>query len=292
MELLKGFEHFVSQNEPLAPFTWLRIGGAAEYYAEPTNVNDLAEVVRRCREHDIPVRLLGNGSNLLIRDEGVPGMVIRLNHPSFSEISVSGQTVTAGGGARLAHVISTAVGAGLAGLESLVGIPGTIGGALHSNSGSHGSDIGQWTVKVEAMTRSGEVVQRSGEELQFAYRQSSLDELAILKAEFQLESVDAGELTRKMQKLWIMKKSSQPDGDQSTCCPFCNASDMSAGTLIEQAGLKGTSVGGAQVSESQGNFIIANADATADDVLRLMDLIRSRVHEVLGIELQNQIVVW
>jgi hypothetical protein len=139
-------------------------------------------------------------------------------------------------------------GAGLAGLEPLVGIPGTIGGALHGNAGSRGGDIGQWTCRAQIMTRDGEIVERQRDELVFAYRQSSLDELVILEAQFELEEEDPVEITKRMQKQWIVKKANLPMAHENTGCIFRNPRGMSAGMLIDQAGLKGERVGGAEVS--------------------------------------------
>ncbi|MBL8826799.1 MAG: FAD-binding protein, partial [Planctomycetaceae bacterium] len=180
MSFLTGIDAFVRTNEPLALHTWLRVGGPAEYFAEPHTTEQLATVLSRCRQEGMTVRLLGGGSNLLVSDAGVKGMVIRLADPHFAEIKVQGDRVVAGGGARLGHVVNTSVREGLAGLEALVGIPGTIGGALHGNAGGRGGDIGQWTHSAKVMTYSGEIIERSRDELVFAYRQSSLDELVIL----------------------------------------------------------------------------------------------------------------
>ncbi|MHC2070981.1 UDP-N-acetylmuramate dehydrogenase [Bremerella sp. T1] len=292
MELTAGFEHFVRTDESLAQYTSLNLGGSAEYFAEPTTVDELAAIVKRCREHDIPMRVLGGGSNLLVHDEGVPGLVILLNHPTFSGIEVDGNRMTAGGGAKLSHAVSTAVGNGLAGLEALAGIPGTIGGALHGNAGANGVDIGQRVVEAKVMTRSGEVLTRSAQDLQFTYRQSSLDELVILSAVFELESADSQDLTRRMQKFWIVQKASQPGGSDSVGYLFFDPPGMSASTLIEQSGLKGTKVGGAEICEEHANFVIANEDATANDVIRLAELVQSRVKEVTGMDLKCQLTTW
>jgi UDP-N-acetylmuramate dehydrogenase len=292
MSLLTGFEHIVRQAEPLAPHTWFHLGGPAEYFAEPTNIDELRGLIVRCLEEELPVRLLGGGSNVLVRDEGVPGVVIRLTEPGFAQIKVEKGRVTAGGAAKLGHVISSTVREGLAGLETLVGIPGVIGGALHGNSGSRGGDIGQWTSRATVMTRTGEIIERPREELVFAYRQSSLDELVILSAEFQLDEEDPEQLTKRMQQQWIVKKASQPLGHQSAGCIFKNPRGMSAGMLIDQAGLKGTRIGGAEVSDRHANFIIAESGASSQDVLRLIELVRSRVADRLGIELETEIQVW
>ncbi len=292
MSLLTGFEPIVRQAEPLAQHTWFRLGGPAEYFAEPRNIDELQALVRRCAEEGIQIRLLGGGSNVLVRDEGVPGMVVALTESAFGAIKAAGRVITAASGAKLGHLISVAVREGLAGLEPLVGIPGTVGGALHGNAGSRGGDIGQWTCHATVMTRSGEIQQRERDDLTFAYRESSLDELVILEGKFELEQEDPEELTKRMQKHWIVKKANQPLGHQSAGCIFKNPRGMSAGMLIDQAGLKGSRVGGAEVSDLHANFIVADASATSQDVLRLIDLVRSRVAERLGVELETEIEIW
>jgi len=292
MSLVSGLEHFVRDTEPMAAHTWLRVGGPVEYFAEPTTIDELAILVERCRGEDTPVRLLGGGSNVLVRDEGAAGVVIHLGAPVFSNITVEGDTIKAGAGARMSHVISTAVREGLAGLEELVGIPGTVGGALHSNSGGDNSDIGHLTAAAQVMTRSGEILSRERRELNFAYRHSSLDELVILQGEFHLERGDPQELTKRMQKIWIEKKARQPSGDQNCGAIFKNQGGISAAELIDQAGLRNASVGEAEVFERRPNYIIANPGAKSADVLRLIDLIKSHVSDRLGVELETAIEVW
>jgi UDP-N-acetylmuramate dehydrogenase len=282
----------VQQSVPLADRTWLKVGGAAAYFAEPTSEEELIAVIARCRDEQLPVRLLGGGSNVLVRDEGAPGMTISLSDPAFSRIKTNGTRVTIGGGASLANAITVTVGAGLAGLEPLVGIPGTVGGALHGNAGSHGGDIGQWTSAATVITRSGETIERQRSDLVFAYRQSSLDELVVLSAEFELEEEDPTEITKRMQKQWIVKKASLPMAHESTGCIFANPRGMSAGMLIDQCGLKGQQVGGAEVSQRHANFFVTRSGATAKDVLQLIDLVRSRVAERMGVELETQINIW
>ena len=282
----------IREDVPLSDRTWFKLGGPAQYFAEPTSVDELTAVVERCRDEGLSVRLLGGGSNVLVRDEGVAGMVISLAQPHFSAIQVSGRQVTVGGGASLANAITVTVGAGLAGLEPLVGIPGTVGGALHGNAGSHGGDIGQWASRATVMTRGGEILQRQPEDLVFAYRQSSLDELVILDAQFELEEEDPVEVTKRMQKQWIIKKASLPMAHENTGCIFKNPRGMSAGMLIDQCGLKGEQVGGAEVSQRHANFFIARPGASTKDVLQLIDLVRNRVAERMGVELETEIQIW
>lgn len=292
MSIATGFEHCLCAEAPLSGRTWLGVGGPAEFFAEPETQEDLIALVSRCRTEGVAARVLGGGSNVLVRDEGVRGVVISLAAPCFTAVRVGGGVVTAGGGASLAGVINEAVRHGLAGLDALVGVPGTIGGALHGNSGTRGGDIGQWVAAAAVLTRDGQVLNRTREDLVFAYRQSSLDELAILSAEFRLEQDDPEKITKHMQKQWIVKRASQPLSDQRTGQVFKNPRGMSAGMLIEQAGLKGASVGGAAVSTDHGNFFVTARDATAADVLKLIDLVRSRVAERLGVELETSIEVW
>jgi UDP-N-acetylmuramate dehydrogenase len=282
----------VREKVPLAERTWFKVGGAAQYFAEPASVDDLQGVVQRCRDEGMHARLLGGGSNVLVRDEGVTGMVISLANESFASIKIDGRRVTIGGGASLANAITVTVGAGLAGLEPLVGIPGTVGGALHGNAGSHGGDIGQWATSASVMTRSGEIIERERGDLVFAYRQSSLDELVILEAQFELEEEDPIEVTKRMQKQWIVKKANLPMAHENTGCIFKNPRGMSAGMLIDQCGLKGEQVGGVEVSQRHANFFIAKPGATAKDILQLIDVVRNRVAERMGVELETEIEIW
>jgi UDP-N-acetylmuramate dehydrogenase len=292
MGLMTGFEKIVRQSEPLAMHTWFQLGGPAEYFAEPDSVEELTALVRRCHEEGIEVRLLGQGSNILARDEGVPGLVIHLSAPAFGEIRIEGRSVAAGGGAMLGRVVTTAVHRGLAGLETLIGIPGTVGGALHGNAGAHGGNIGQWTFQATVLTAAGDVADRSGDDLAFDYRQSSLDELAILEARCELEEDDPRQLAQRMQKHWIVKKASQPMGHQSAGCVFKNPRGVGAGKLIDDAGLKGTRIGGAVVSDRHANFIIAEPECTSQDVLRLIDLVRGQVRDRMGVELELEMEIW
>jgi UDP-N-acetylmuramate dehydrogenase len=192
----------------------------------------------------------------------------------------------------LGHVISTAVREGLSGLETLVGIPGTVGGALRANATAHGTDIGQWTQRVAVVTRGGELRTLTHDELRFSYRTSNLDDQTVLHATFELEAADPRDLTQRMQKLWIVKKSNQPLSTQNAACIFTNPSWASASSLIEQAGLKGTRVGQAEICDRDANFIVVNPGATAKDVLRLIELVRSKVMEQLGVELELALEIW
>jgi UDP-N-acetylmuramate dehydrogenase len=292
MASLDRFKDITRRDEPLGPHTWLKTGGRAQYLITPRTPDELVDVIRTCHQNQIPVRVLGGGSNLLVGDEGVQGVVLRLSDPDFSKVTVAGATVTAGAGAPLSHVIAQSVKAGLAGLDTLVGIPGTIGGALHGNAGGKSGDIGQHVRSVRVVTIAGETFVRGEDELEFAYRSSSLNELILLEARFELHHEDPDEITRRMRKLWIMKKATQPLTFQSAGCIFKNPRGMSAGWLIDQAGLKGTKIGEAEFSDRHANFIVTHLGATSKDVLQLIDLARSRVAGQFGVDLELEIQIW
>ena len=292
MDIFGGLEHVVRAQEPLAPYTGLRVGGTAAFFSEPTSTDELVLLVNRCRENEMPFRLLGGGSNVLVRDEGIDGLVIHLSAPTFSEIKTQREGLVAGGGAKLSHAISTAVREGLGGLEQLVGIPGTVGGALHGNAGTPGGDVGRRTVKARVLTRTGEIHTRTDSDLRFSYRQSSLDELAILDATFSLEPEDPAELTKRMQTLWIVKKTSLPRGGFNTGCVFRNPPGANAAALLDQAGLKGTVIGNAQVSEDNANYVVSSAGSSSADLLRLVDHMKAQTLERLGVELEVELEIW
>jgi UDP-N-acetylmuramate dehydrogenase len=292
MSSLADFSDITRLDEPLAPYTWMKVGGAARYFVQPRTPAELIAVIRCCHEQEIPMHMLGGGSNLLVRDQGVDGVVLKLAEPGFSQIEVLGTTVRAGAAAPLSQVISQSVKAGLAGLETLAGIPGTVGGALHGNAGGKSGDIGQFVQSVKVVTAKGDEFTRQEDELSFAYRYSSINELAILEAVFQLQADSPEEITRRMRKLWIVKKATQPLSFQSAGCVFKNPRGLSAGDLIEQAGLKGKRIGNAEISDRHANFIVTQEGATSDDVERLIELARTKVVEQFGVDLELEIEIW
>lgn len=286
------FAEIVKQNEPLAPYTFLRLGGPAEFLVQPRSQDELAAVVKKCSAERIPLRVLGNGCNILVRDEGVCGVVLRLSEPAFAQISVQGRRVRAGAGATLSALISHAARHALAGLEMLVGIPGSVGGALRCNAGDKTGDIGQHVHRVEVLDGQGQVHVRERDELRFEHRWSNLDDPVLLTAEFELETEDPGIIVKHMRKAWIQRKASQPPTYQPSARIFKEPRGLNASALIEQAGLAKTRVGGAEVSERDANFIMVHEGATARDVLRLIDLVRSQVKERFSVELELDITVW
>jgi UDP-N-acetylmuramate dehydrogenase len=293
MHLFDDFRGTVKLDVPLAPLVWFRLGGAAAYFASPRQLDELVALLNRCRQEGIAFKILGGGSNVLIRDEGVNALVIHLESPFFSDLTVRENIVEAGAAVPLTALISHSARAGLGGLEVLTGIPGTVGGALRGNAGGRQGAIGQFVRRATVLDPSDLVQVRERDDLSFADRDSNLDDPLILSAEFELTPEDPESVVRRMRRIWIIKKENQPYGHQSSGCIFKNPSaDVSAGALIDQAGLRGTRFGGAEVSDRHANFIIAHPGAKASDVLQLIDRIRQRVWQQFGYELELQIQVW
>jgi UDP-N-acetylmuramate dehydrogenase len=279
-------------NESLAPYTYLKIGGPAEVLAEPRDLAQLTALVRRCLQQKLPLRVLGGGGNLLVRDEGVRGVIVRLCAPAFNEVSVQGKRVRAGCGATLAALISHSARAGLAGLENLVGIAGTVGGALRHNASERGVEIGQFVRAIDVIDAGGNPQTRERDEMRFVYGGCNVDDPVLLAADFDLEPDQDKAIVKRMRKSWILRKAAQPFSFQAAARVFKNPSGLSASALIEQAGLVGTKVGTAQVSERNANYIVAEPGSSARDVLRLIELIRTRVEERFHLELELELSVW
>lgn len=292
MSWFAGLEHIVREQVPLAPWTWLRIGGAAEFFVEPATVDELSELLQKAHDAKMPVKFLGSGSNILVDDQGVAGVVVHLSSAAFGEIRVDDNCLIAGGGAKLNHLVSAAAREGLMGIESLVGIPGTVGAALRNNTIGHGAAIGQWTEEVTAMQLTGTTVKLTGDNLRFSYRDSNLDDMVVLDATLKLERGDALAVTRQMQKLWIMKRAAQPTGELGHCQVFADPRGTTAAEVIEQAGAKLLSVGGASLNERDPNFVEVQPGTTSLEVQQLIADVRRSVSETLGIELTPGIRIW
>ncbi len=292
MQFPDSLAHLIQFDYPLAPHLWLGIGGPARYYAEPTSRGELIDLVRWAAQQSIPVRVLGGGSNLIARESGVDGLVISMGAGPLCELSTEGSRLTAGGGAKLSHVVTHAVGAGLAGLEHLLGIPGTVGGALVSNAGAGGRDIGSVTEQIEILSRDGVVRSISGDEAQFSHRRSDLCGDVILSATFRLEKSDLESLTKRMQKLWITRNSSQLSGVSRIAMPFVDPDGATAQRLIADIGLAGTREGGASISADRPNLLVASETATSNDCLRLIERVREQVLLQTGIDLQSNLQIW
>ncbi len=282
----------VRAGEPLAKRTTLRAGGVAEVYVEPSSEGDLARVVQICREREVPMMLLGRGSNLLIRDGGIRGVVVCLAHPCFCGIEVYGRQMRCGAGAKLKEVSLRAREAGLAGLEFLEGIPGSVGGALRMNAGAMGSATFGVVTQVRFMDDLGQLHELSAAGMTPGYRTCPLLKNCIaLSATFRGEPAAREIIAARSEEFNQRRWRSQPK-EPSAGCIFKNPSSaLSAGQLIDQAGLKGARVGGASVSSVHANFIINDGSASARDILELIELIQSRVKTARDIELETEVQI-
>ncbi len=284
--------HLVREQEPLAPYTWLQIGGPARYFAEPTTFAELAQLVIEATQAKLSIRILGDGSNLLIREAGIDGLVISLSAPELSQITIEGHHIRAGAGAKLGHLITRSVGAGLAGLEHLVGIPGTVGGAVIGNAGITNDDLGEHIVAISILNRDGKVSQRVRGELQFAHRRSNLDDCIITEAEFSLAAGDVNELTRRMQRGWIIKRANQPSTELRSALAFVEPGGISVGELLEASGQRAATEGEVSLSSQFPGYVVASGGATSEQVLALTARVRRAVELKTGIALQSHLRIW
>lgn len=292
MPLPADLDHLIRNDEPLAPYTWLGIGGPARYFAEPTDRDELCRLVKAAAAAEIPVRMLGEGSNLLVREAGFDGLVINTAAASLATLEVQGNRLIAGSGAKLSHAITRAVGAGLGGLERLAGIPGTVGGAVVGNASAGGGEIGAVVAAVECVRPDGIIETLERNQIQFAHRKSDLGGRILLAAHFELESADAVELTRRLQKLWIVQRAARPVDHHRISLPLVDPDGADAASLIEQVGLKGTRRGNVSLDSQHPAFLIAHNGATSDEVLELIESVREQVSRQLAVDLQLNLKIW
>jgi UDP-N-acetylmuramate dehydrogenase len=273
----------------LAPLTWFRVGGPAEIMFRPADIEDLAAFMAACPP-DIPVTVLGVASNLLIRDGGLKGVVIRLGG-EFARVRTDGSNIVAGSGALDLTVAEEACAAGLAGLEFLSGIPGTIGGAVKMNAGAYGSEIVDIIESAVLVTRSGKVMTMSGDALGLSYRHSELPEGAIVVEVTLRGRPDAqNTIAERMRDIQSRRAETQPIRARTGGSTFANPPEAKAWELIDRAGCRGLTIGGAQVSEQHCNFLINTGEATAADLESLGEEVRRRVHKNSGVELRWEIM--
>ena len=281
----------VRANEPLAKKTTLRVGGLADVYVEPASEADLATMLKFCAERGENFFVLGRGSNLLVRDGGIRGVVISLAHSSFSAVEIVGERIRCGAGAKLKQVSVEAKRAGLAGVEFLEGIPGSVGGALRMNAGAMGAETFIAVESVRVMDHDGNARDLSGAEIKTEYRSCSLlkDHIA-LGAVFKCKVTTREEVEQRMSVFSNKRWDSQPAAPSAGCC-FKNPPMIPAGKLVQELGLKGTKIGGAMVSFEHGNFITNDGSATARDVLDLIELIKAKAKAERGIELHTEVEI-
>lgn len=292
MEKLRGIlqEEQIRTKEPMSRHTTFRVGGPADFYVEPSDVAELTAVRALCREHQIPCYILGNGSNLLVSDQGFRGVMIAMGK-AWSEITVDGTHIRAGAGALLSQVANRALQASLTGLEFAAGIPGSVGGAAVMNAGAYGSDMAEVLEKVTVLTPQGETLTLPVGELDLGYRTSSIPRRGylVLEAEFALKSGEAEEIRGRMEELALQRRTKQPLEYPSAGSTFKRPPGFFAGKLIQDAGLRGFSVGGAQVSEKHCGFVINRGGATAADVLKLCRAVQQKVQGESGVSLELEV---
>lgn len=293
----------VCENAPIP--TWFGIGGHADCLVTPGSVSELIHALNS----DGPVRVLGEGANLLVDDDGVDGVVLRLGSPTFKGVHIDASTglVRVGAGTDLAKLIHATTKAGLSGLEGLGGVPATVGGALVMNAGGKYGEIGSSVLAVKGLDRQGRVVELHRREIPFSYRHSGLDGLVIIEAQLQLTPGDPAALRERYKAVMEEKSRSQPLKENSAGCVWKNpvlptdidgiaaaGTRVPAGMLIDRAGLKGLHCGGASVSEVHANFVVTakGTQARASDVVGLMREVRRRVLDRYGVRLESEVVVW
>ena len=279
-------------EEPMAKHTSFRIGGPADVLAQPADEAELAALLKRAAEHAVPVTLIGNGSNLLVRDKGIRGLVIKLSN-SFSDMKALGNELTFGSGISLAMASKKAASLSLSGLEFAVGIPGTIGGAVYMNAGAYDGEMAKVVTSVRVMDREGKISELKASELAFAYRHTALQNsgLIVTSVTCVLQPDEADAIAAKMADFSQRRISKQPLELPSAGSMFKRPVGYFAGTLIEQTGLKGYTVGGAQVSQKHAGFVVNVGGATAKDVLQLISDVQSKVFAAHGVRLEPEVLV-
>ena len=287
-----GLEAIVAEHHPLAKHTWYKIGGPARYFVRPRTADELQEAVGRCTENNIPIHVLGLGANLLISDEGVDGAVFRFDEEHWRRVKFEGPALEVGAGVDMQKLIIRTVRQGLAGIECLAGIPGTIAGGIRMNAGGKYGDLGSFVESVTVMDHEGTIFQRTRDDLTFEYRKTNINAPFILGATLALEEDDPERIMKRTKEIWMFKQNSQPLNTKNAGCVFKNPRGLSAGALIDQAGLKGMRVGGAEVSAKHANFIIAHPGCRAEDVKRLIGIIKEKVWEKNEITLETEVQVW
>lgn len=288
--IFKDFQHMIRENEPLSSHSTMRVGGPAARAAFPTNRSELSELIRTAKAHNVRHIIVGNASNILFSDRGFDGLAIFTT--AMRNTVWNGTSVTADCGASLTGLSAAATKKGLSGLEFAFGIPGTIGGAVYMNAGAYGSQISAVLTSSEYLTRDGEILTRNAEDHKFGYRTSiyrSTDDI-ILSAEFTLLPGDPEEIAAKAKKNMDSRRSKQPLEFPNAGSVFKRPEGAFPGALIEEAGLKGLRIGGAEISEKHANFIVNKGNATADDILRLTETAQNKVYQKFGILLETEII--
>lgn len=286
-EIQKFLKGRITLNESLAPYTTFRIGGVADYYVEPADTEDALNIVRYLNKQGVPYYVMGNGSNVLISDEGIRGVVIN-TEASFNYLKINDNKIISGSGVKMAKFVDFAIQNSFGGVEMLAGIPATIGGALVMNAGCYGGETSTYVTTVAAI--AGNVLKKlSKQECEFRYRGSNLKGTVVLEAEFELPKGNKEEITKRRKELLLHRNETQPVEVPNAGCVFKNPADNKAAILIQECGLKGVSYGGAMVSPKHANFIVNTGNATANDVVELVKIVKRTVKDKTGYNLEMEV---
>lgn len=283
-------EKRVLRDEPMKKHTTFRVGGNADYFVMPQNASEIKAIVELCKTVEMPFYILGNGSNLLVSDAGYRGVIIQI-YKEIDHIEVIGETVKVQAGALLSRVGNAALENELTGFEFAAGIPGTVGGAVVMNAGAYGGEMKDIIVSATVLTQEGEIVTLNKEELELGYRTSVIAKngYIVLEAEYKLQKGDKEAIRARMDELKVQRVTKQPLEYPSAGSTFKRPEGYFAGKLIQDAGLRGFQVGGAQVSEKHCGFVINKDQAKAADVMELMRQVSEKVMQEFGVKLEPEV---
>lgn len=279
-------------TEPLKNKTTFKVGGPARFFYAPSDLEDLELLIGAAKKNKIKIFVIGAGSNILVSDNGVDGLVLQLSGPDFKKISWRENRLIVGAGLMLGRAVEAAKLNSLSGLEFLIGIPGTVGGALIMNAGAWGRSIGELIENVDVMDFKGNIKILKKRDIKFGYRRSSLGKYIILSARFRLDKKNKSRILQDLNKYLQARRKSQDTAFPNAGCVFKNPSSESAGKLIDLCGLKGKKIGGAFISRKHANFILNKENARAHDVFNLMKLMKSAVRDKFKVNLEPEIKIW
>lgn len=296
-ELIDDLKEFnvgtIKVQEPLANHTTMKIGGPADLFVEPSSIENVVKTLNLVKKHDVKWRAIGRGSNLLVSDQGIEGVVIKLGN-RLNSLELNDTLLTVGAGYSLVALTVLISRKGLTGLEFASGIPGSVGGAVYMNAGAHGSDVSKILTKAHILFDDGSFEWLTNKGMEFSYRTSILQKKRpgiVLEAQFQLSSGDKKEIMATMQKNKDYRKNTQPWDSPCAGSIFRNPLPHYAGKLVEEAGLKGYQIGGAQISEMHGNFIVNTGNAKAEDVLQLINYVKKTIFEMYQVEIETEVEI-
>ncbi|WP_433754187.1 UDP-N-acetylmuramate dehydrogenase [Paenibacillus amylolyticus] len=294
-KIMNIFEHQiplekVKFNEPLKNHTFIKIGGNADILIHPTTIDEITKIVEIANLHQLPLTVIGKGSNVIIKDGGIRGVTISLSH--FDQIKVNGDTMIAQSGVDIIDVSRLALEHSLTGLEFACGIPGSTGGALYMNAGAYGGQIADVVERATVITKDGAVLEIPREEMKFGYRNSlfKMDHYIILEAEFGLKKGNKEDIASKMKELTFLRESKQPLEFPSCGSVFKRPEGHFAGKLIQDCNLQGTRIGGAEISMKHAGFIVNVDHATAQDYMDLIQFIQKKVYDTFQVELETEVI--